>query len=105
MPRFMIRFIVQPECNSGLMILTIQLISPLFQGMFWGVAGVVLATTAASLRSALYPPSHVPRGRITGGPGGKLEGPGQAGGGEAVGGPWWRKFVGSLAGGLETAAA
>lgn len=82
-----------------------QLISPLFQGMFWGVAGVLLSTTAASLRTALYPPSHTPRGRITGGPGGKLEGAGEAGGGEAVGGPWWRKFVGSWAGAVETATA
>lgn len=58
------------------------------------------------MRGALYPASHVRKGRLTGGPGGSIK---SAGGGSAVGsteeGGWWRRFVGSWAGGFETAAA
>lgn len=50
----------------------------------------------------MYPASHIPKGRITGGPGGKVE---QAGGGDAIAPVgWWRNFVKSWAGAFETAA-
>ena len=77
-----------------------QLFSPLVQGALWGWAGLFLSATAAGLRATLYPPTHISRGRVTGGPGGSLD---EAGGGSAVGGPWWRKFVNSWVGGVETA--
>ena len=55
------------------------------------------------MRSALYPPTHVSRGRIVGGAGGSTE---QAGGGSAVGGlGWWRNWVKSWGGAIETAVA
>lgn len=80
----------------------IQLLSPLFQGALWGFGSIFLAGTAAVFRSAMYPASHVPKGRMTGGPGGKVE---QAGGGDAIAPVgWWRKFVKSWAGAFETAA-
>ncbi|ORY32225.1 hypothetical protein BCR39DRAFT_41625 [Naematelia encephala] len=80
-----------------------QVLSPLVQGALWGWAALFLGATAAGLRGALYPATHVPRGRIVGGSGGSIE---KAGGGEAVGGDgWWRKWVGSLAGGIQTATA
>jgi len=53
------------------------------------------------MRASLYPPSHVSKGRILGGPGGSIE---AAGGGSAVGGTeWWRKWVQSWGGAVETA--
>ncbi|RSH91240.1 hypothetical protein EHS25_009539 [Saitozyma podzolica] len=80
-----------------------QVISPLVQGALWGWGTLLLVSTAASLRSALYPPSHIPQGRVTGGPGGKVK---EAGGGSAVGTAtgWWRSFVKSWTGAVETAA-
>ncbi|GFZ46242.1 hypothetical protein JCM24511_04489 [Saitozyma sp. JCM 24511] len=80
-----------------------QVISPLVQGALWGWGTLLLVSTAASLRSALYPPSHIPQGRVTGGPGGKVK---EAGGGSAVGAAtgWWRSFVKSWTGAVETAA-
>lgn len=79
-----------------------QVLSPLIQGALWGWGTVLLASTSYALRSALYPPSHVPQGRMTGGPGGKIS---EAGGGEAVGATgWWRNFVKSWGGAVETAA-
>ena len=60
-----------------------------------------LGVTSMALRAALYPASHVPRGRIVGGPGGGID---QAGGGSAVGGTgWWRSWVKSWGGAVETA--
>ncbi|WWC61222.1 uncharacterized protein I303_103802 [Kwoniella dejecticola CBS 10117] len=78
-----------------------QVVSPLVQGALWGWATIFLATTGAVLRANLYPPTHVNRGRISGGPGGKVD---QAGGGKAVGASgWWKNWVGSLFGGVQTA--
>ncbi|WVR05084.1 hypothetical protein IAU60_002096 [Kwoniella sp. DSM 27419] len=80
-----------------------QVISPLIQGALWGWATVFLASTGAVLRASLYPASHVNKGRITGGPGGSVK---AAGGGSAVGETgWWRNWVGSWFGGVETAMA
>jgi hypothetical protein len=71
------------------------------QGALWGWGTLLLAGTGATIRQFLYPARHVPKGRITGGPGGKIS---EAGAGSAVGGGgWWRKFVGSWAGAVETA--
>lgn len=80
-----------------------QLLSPLAQGVFWGFAGLFLGTASAFLRANLYSTSHVPKGRLTGGSGGSTS---IAGGGSAVGDSegWWRKFVKSWAGSVETAA-
>lgn len=78
-----------------------QLFAPLVQGALWGWATVLLSATGVALRASLYPARHSPRGRIAGGPGGSTN---AAGGGEAVGGEWWRKWVKSWFGGLETAA-
>ncbi|WVF72301.1 hypothetical protein IAT40_007114 [Kwoniella sp. CBS 6097] len=78
-----------------------QIISPLLQGMFWGWATLFLASTGAVLRSSLYPASHTPRGRIAGGggPGSKPDA-----GGKVVGETgWWKNWVGSWFGGVETA--
>lgn len=77
-----------------------QFLSPLIQGALWGWAGLLLASTATGLRSSLYPVSPVSKGRITGGAGGGTD---VAGGGEAVGGAWWSKWVKSWAGGIESA--
>jgi hypothetical protein len=74
------------------------------QGALWGWAGLALSASSMYLRSALYPESHIGRGRIVGGSGGSTR---QAGGGDAVGesGGWWRSWVKSWAGGLEAATA
>ncbi|WWD01529.1 hypothetical protein V866_008474 [Kwoniella sp. B9012] len=78
-----------------------QVVSPLIQGALWGWATIFLASTGAVLRANLYPESHVRRGRISGGPGGKVD---QSGGGNAVGGVgWWKNWVGSLFGGVQSA--
>ncbi|WRT67013.1 uncharacterized protein IL334_003979 [Kwoniella shivajii] len=78
-----------------------QIVSPLVQGALWGWATIFLASTGAVLRANLYPESHIRRGRITGGPGGGIN---QAGGGKAVGqSGWWKNWVGSLFGGVQTA--
>nr|KIR84514.1 hypothetical protein I308_05101 [Cryptococcus tetragattii IND107] len=78
-----------------------QLFAPLVQGALWGWATIFLSATGVALRASLYPARHTPRGRITGGPGGSTS---TAGGGEAVGGEWWRKWVKSWFGGVETSA-
>ncbi|KIR53264.1 hypothetical protein I315_04301 [Cryptococcus gattii Ru294] len=78
-----------------------QLFAPLVQGALWGWATIFLSATGVVLRASLYPARHTPRGRITGGPGGSTS---TAGGGEAVGGEWWRKWVKSWFGGVETSA-
>lgn len=81
---------------------SIQLFSPLAQGVMWGLLTIAMSTFSGGLHKALYPASYVPRGRVTGGPGGKT------GGGEIVGssqkGGYWRGFVRSIFGGFETAA-
>ncbi|KAK4687722.1 hypothetical protein P7C73_g2388, partial [Tremellales sp. Uapishka_1] len=80
-----------------------QILSPLAQGIFWGFGSLALGASSVYLRSALYPASHTPRGRLVGGPGSSTE---AAGGGSAVGGTgWWRSWVKSWGGALETAAA
>ncbi|KAJ9108132.1 hypothetical protein QFC19_002599 [Naganishia cerealis] len=80
-----------------------QLVSPLVQGFFWGVLTVTISTFSQVGRTALYPASHKSQGRISGGEGGELR---KAGAGEAVGQTeeegWWRKWVKSWAGGLES---
>ncbi|KGB74227.2 hypothetical protein CNBG_0065 [Cryptococcus deuterogattii R265] len=78
-----------------------QLFAPLVQGALWGWATIFLSATGVALRASLYPARHTPRGRIAGGPGGSTS---TAGGGEAVGGEWWRKWVKSWFGGVETSA-
>ncbi|WVQ78190.1 hypothetical protein IAT38_000273 [Cryptococcus sp. DSM 104549] len=79
-----------------------QLFSPLVQGALWGWATVFLSATGVALRASMYPARHTPKGRIAGGPGGTTS---QAGGGDAVGGTgWWRNWVKSWLGGVETAA-
>lgn len=78
-----------------------QLFWPMISGALWGWGSLFLASTSSALRGALYPPSHARKGRITGGPGGKIS---QAGGGEAVGGSWWNKFVKSWGGAVQTAS-
>jgi len=78
-----------------------QLFSPLVQGALWGWGTLFLTATGVAMRASLYPPSHVSKGRILGGPGGSIE---AAGGGSAVGGTeWWRKWVQSWGGAVETA--
>ncbi|WWC69570.1 uncharacterized protein I206_103513 [Kwoniella pini CBS 10737] len=78
-----------------------QVISPLVQGALWGWATIFLATTGTILRANLYPPNHVNRGRITGGPISKVD---QARGGSIVGqSGWWKNWVGSFFGGVQTA--
>ncbi|WWD15809.1 hypothetical protein CI109_100233 [Kwoniella shandongensis] len=78
-----------------------QVMSPLFQGALWGWATLFLSVSGTVLRSSLYPASHINKGRIAGGPGGGIS---QAGGGDAVGGTgWWRSWVGSWFGAVETA--
>ncbi|WWC85375.1 uncharacterized protein L201_000238 [Kwoniella dendrophila CBS 6074] len=78
-----------------------QVLSPLLQGAFWGWATIFLASTGAAMRANLYPTSHVNKGRISGGPGGKIN---QSGGGKAVGeSGWWKNWVNSLFGGVQTA--
>ena len=81
--------------------LTMQLLSPMVQGALWGWAGLALSASSMYLRSALYPESHIGKGRIVGGSGAS------SGGGGAVGqsGGWWGKWVKSWAGGLEAATA
>lgn len=83
-----------------------QLVSPLIQGFFWGVLTVSISAFSQAGRTALYPASHKSKGRITGGEGSGLS---QAGGGEAVGETqedgWWRKWVKSWSGGLESLVA
>ncbi|WVN85228.1 uncharacterized protein L203_100373 [Cryptococcus depauperatus CBS 7841] len=76
-----------------------QFFAPLIQGAVWGWATIFLSATGVALRTSLYPASHKRQGRIVGGPGGSVE---RAGGGEAVGGPWWKSWVKSLFGGVET---
>ncbi|EIW69556.1 hypothetical protein TREMEDRAFT_30372 [Tremella mesenterica DSM 1558] len=81
-----------------------QLISPLIQGALWGWAGIFLSASSMYLRSSLFPASHLrsrDTGRVVGGGGGGVA---QAGGGEVVGSGqgWWRRWVKSFAGGLET---
>lgn len=78
-----------------------QLFAPLVQGALWGWATIFLSATGVALRASLYPARHTPRGKIAGGPGGSTS---TAGGGEAVGGEWWRKWVKSWFGGVETSA-
>ena len=87
-----------------------QFFSPLIQGALWGWGTLLLVSTSAAIRSALYPASHVPRGRMTGGPGGSIrESRGLMGslGDEAETGAggdgWWRRFVKSWMGGVEAA--
>lgn len=79
-----------------------QLLSPLVQGALWGWGTLFLASSGAILRGSLYPASHVRKGRIAGGAGGRTA---EAGGGSAVGDAsgWWKSWVGSWFGGLETA--
>ncbi|KAK8869916.1 hypothetical protein IAR55_000484 [Kwoniella newhampshirensis] len=78
-----------------------QLISPLVQGALWGWATLFLSVSGTVLRSTLYPASHINKGRIAGGPGG---GTSTAGGGDAVGQTgWWKNWVGSWFGAVETA--
>ncbi|OCF39459.1 hypothetical protein I317_06732 [Kwoniella heveanensis CBS 569] len=78
-----------------------QIVSPLLQGMIWGWATLFLASTGAVLRSSLYPASHIPKGRIAGGGG---AGSKPDAGGKVVGeGGWWKNWVGSWFGGVETA--
>ncbi|GHJ84269.1 hypothetical protein NliqN6_0671 [Naganishia liquefaciens] len=83
-----------------------QLVSPLIQGFFWGVLTVSISAFSQAGRTALYPASHKSKGRITGGEGSGLS---QAGAGEAVGETqeegWWRKWVKSWSGGLESLVA
>lgn len=83
-------------------LLCFQLFSPLVQGALWGLLTIAMGTLSTGLHGALYPASHVAKGRVTGGPRGKV------GGGEVVGGSaktgYWRGFVRSIFGGLETAA-
>jgi hypothetical protein len=81
--------------------LTTQLLSPMVQGALWGWAGLALSASSMYLRSALYPESHIGKGRIVGGSGAS------SGGGGAVGqsGGWWGKWVKSWAGGFEAATA
>ena len=81
-----------------------QFFSPLVQGALWGWAGIAWSASSLYLRSALYPASHMGKGRIGGGPGGTVS---QAGGGEAVGEPegWWRSWIKSWGGGVQTATA
>jgi hypothetical protein len=77
-----------------------QVISPLFQGFMWGSLAIALSATSSVARATLYPPGHENKGRIVGGSGGTK------GNGEVVGNPkkggWWRNWVKSLGGGLET---
>lgn len=80
-----------------------QLFSPLAQGVMWGFLTIAMGTLSSGLHVALYPKSHVASGRVTGGPRGKVGG-GEVVGGTAKGG-YWRGFVKSIFGGLETAAA
>ncbi|KAJ9121161.1 hypothetical protein QFC24_004835 [Naganishia onofrii] len=83
-----------------------QLVSPLVQGFFWGVLTVAMSTFSQAGRTAIYPSSHKSQGRISGGEGSELR---KAGAGEAVGQTqedgWWRKWVKSWAGGLESLVA
>ncbi|ORX39766.1 hypothetical protein BD324DRAFT_233199 [Kockovaella imperatae] len=84
-----------------------QLFSPLIQGALWGWGTLFLAATATSIRAALYPASHILQNRVT------LQSDPQASGlmgdlrsgagrkGEESG--WWRRWVSSWGGGVETA--
>jgi len=74
------------------------------QGALWGWAGLALSASSMYLRSALYPESHIGKGRIVGGSGGSTR---ASGGGSAVGQSdgWWGKWVKSWAGGFEAATA
>lgn len=78
-----------------------QLLSPMVQGALWGWAGLALSASSMYLRSALYPASHVGKGRIVGGSGASSGGGGAVGSNEG----WWGKWVKSWAGGLEAATA
>lgn len=79
--------------------------SPLFQGALWGTLSLVLSASSAVARSTLYPAGHHSKGRVVGGSGGGAK----SGGGEVVGderkGGWWRSWVGSWAGAVESVFA
>lgn len=72
--------------------------------MFWGVAMPSLSAASLFFRQTLYPAGHVGKGRIVGGSGGSIS---EAGGASAVGDSdgYWRKWVRSWGGAIETAAA
>jgi hypothetical protein len=66
----------------------------------WGSLAIALSATSSIVRTTLYPAGHENKGRIVGGSGGGV------GEGEVVGNSdergWWRKWVKSWGGGLET---
>ncbi len=79
--------------------------SPLFQGALWGSLSLALSASSAIARRTLYPADHIDKGRIVGGSGGGS----RAGGGRVVGdaskGGWWRSWVGSWGGAVESVFA